>query len=152
VTRFVDLSQEIPGLQGTRIHVLPDSAEARVRAVLERHLFEIRILEGARARGESEFFEEAARALELPAWFGANWDAFGDCLGDWVEGRSRRLAVVWRQAHLSLGGGVQVVVNAVLAFEAAAVYPSAEEEAPQLEVFLLGEGNAFRIPPAGQDQ
>lgn len=150
MTRWVDLPQEIPGLRGGRIHVLPASAESGVRESLGRHAFELRVLEGARATGESAFFEEAARALDLPSWFGANWDAFSDCLGDLVEGDARRVAVIWRDAHLSLGADVQTVVNAVLAFEAVASYPEGpEDEPPQMAVFLFGEGSGFGDGAAG---
>lgn len=144
MTRRVDLSQEVPGLRGERIHVLPAAAEDRIRERLARHGFELRVLEGSRALGESRFFEEAARSLELPAWFGANWDAFNDCLSDLLEGESRRIAVLWRDAHSSVGADLQTVVNAVLAFEAAASYPAGQDEdPPQMVVFLFGEGNGF---------
>jgi hypothetical protein len=124
--------------------VVPAAAEAGIREVLAQQGFETRVLEGSRARGEAAFFEEAARCLELPAWFGANWDAFNDCVTDLALGQARRLALLWRDAHLSLDGDVQTVVNAVLAFEASASFPEASEDEPlQLAVFLLGEGSGF---------
>jgi hypothetical protein len=148
VTRWVDLLQEIRGLRGSSIHVLPAADEARVRERLATHGFEIRVLEGTHALGESRFFLEAARALDLPPWFGGNWDAFNDCLSDLVEREAgRRVAVFWREAHLSLAADVQTVVNAVLAFETAASFPSdqGEEEPLQMAVFLFGEGSGFGV-------
>jgi RNAse (barnase) inhibitor barstar len=144
MTRFVDLSREIRGLRGASIHVLPAGAEAEVRERLQGHGFEIRTLEGSRALGESGFFEEAARALDLPSWFGGNWDAFNDCLSDLMEGETIRIAILWRDAHASLAADVQTVLNAVLAFEATASYPEGREEEPvQMVVFLFGEGVGF---------
>lgn len=48
------------------------------------------VLEAARESGldvvridaRDDALERIARALEFPAWFGRNWDALEDCLGD----------------------------------------------------------------------
>jgi hypothetical protein len=36
----------------------------------------------AGAKGKAEVLDAVARALAFPAWFGRNWDALEDCLGD----------------------------------------------------------------------
>ncbi|MGW7088090.1 barstar family protein [Streptomyces sp. NPDC054871] len=55
-------------------------------------------------RGVSDkaaFMERCARALELPDWFGRNWDALADCLTDlgWAPAAPGRLLVVtgWQE-------------------------------------------------------
>ena len=40
------------------------------------------VVDGHACRTRAAFFREAARALEFPAYFGHNWDAFLDCLRD----------------------------------------------------------------------
>jgi hypothetical protein len=42
---------------------------------------------------QGELFPSIARALEFPSWFGANWDALEDCLGDlsWRPGEGHVL-------------------------------------------------------------
>ncbi|GAA2315937.1 hypothetical protein GCM10010149_79930 [Nonomuraea roseoviolacea subsp. roseoviolacea] len=40
------------------------------------------IIDGRAARTRSAFFDEAARALRLPGYFGRNWDALTDSLRD----------------------------------------------------------------------
>jgi RNAse (barnase) inhibitor barstar len=43
----------------------------------------LRIAEiGAAIRSQEDFFRELARVLEFPDYFGHNWDAVSDCLGD----------------------------------------------------------------------
>lgn len=45
---------------------------------------------------KAAFMERCARALDLPDWFGRNWDALADCLTDlgWAPTAPGRLLVV----------------------------------------------------------
>lgn len=48
------------------------------------------VLELSQVSGKSSFLDRCARDLELPDWFGGNWDALADCLTDlswWGEPR-----------------------------------------------------------------
>ena len=65
----------------------------------------------ARIDGAREVLRRIAEALDFPAWFGGNWDALEDCLGD----------LSWRKS----GGGN------VLLFDA---YPSGDELGVLLDV------------------
>jgi len=38
------------------------------------------LVDGRSCRTRAAFLAEAARALDLPDWFGHNWDALADCL------------------------------------------------------------------------
>ncbi|MEV4490700.1 barstar family protein [Micromonospora coxensis] len=40
---------------------------------------------GAAARTRAELFTRLAETLDLPGYFGRNWDALADCLSDLVE-------------------------------------------------------------------
>lgn len=44
--------------------------------------FAVAVLEGTAAGTRAEFFQEFARALRFPDYFGHNWDAVYDCLTD----------------------------------------------------------------------
>ncbi len=50
---------------------------------------------------KAAFMDRVATALRLPDWFGRNWDALADCLGDpdWGPARPGRLVVVtgWQE-------------------------------------------------------
>ncbi|MFG2499155.1 barstar family protein [Streptomyces sp. NPDC048441] len=52
-------------------------------------------------RDKAAFMERCARALDLPDWFGRNWDALADCLTDlgWAPAAPGRLLVVsgWQE-------------------------------------------------------
>lgn len=42
----------------------------------------------AEAQGKGEMLAELARTIKAPEWFGHNWDALADALGDlsWIDG------------------------------------------------------------------
>src|SRR5216110_3422232 len=40
------------------------------------------VVDGRASRTRAAFFDEAARVLHFPDYFGHNWDAFADCLRD----------------------------------------------------------------------
>ena len=48
----------------------------------------VRVLSGAKMRTKAQLLAEFASSLDFPAYFGANWDALADCLGDldWLRG------------------------------------------------------------------
>jgi len=98
-------------------------------------------LDGRAVAGRLDLFDRCAEELAFPGWFGHNWDAFYDCLGDlsWLAGRGHVLlweqygvlaradAKAWRQAY-------QVVGEAIAARR--------ESGLPPLYVLLRGSGPA----------
>ena len=137
---MVDLYSKLPGLRGRGVHVLPASREPEVRAVLAELGFLTHTLAGQAIRSESDFFVEAARGLDLPAWFGGNWDALHDALGDLAESEPARQAILWVDADVSLAADNQAVLDAVLALDAAARGAGAADPPRQLVVFLFCSG------------
>ena len=140
---YADLKKALPWLRGVRVHAADAGREAEVRAALEAEGFLQRTLEGSRIRGDASFFHEAERALGFPEYFGHNWDAFNDCLGDVVFGPAERIAILWRDADRSLAADAQTVLDATSAFDAVGSPGSEDEDPAQLEVFLFGSGPGF---------
>ena len=58
---------------------------------------EVVVLDTRDARDKQAFLAACARSLDFPDYFGHNWDAFADCLSDFIRGRTS-LLVVWTGA------------------------------------------------------
>lgn len=58
------------------------------------------VIDASGVTGKTEFLHRCAEGLELPDWFGGNWDALADCLTDlswWGEPRGYLVLVSgWR--------------------------------------------------------
>lgn len=63
---------------------------------------EVFVLDGAQARDKASFMAAAARALQFPDYFGANWDAFADSF-DELRWRDAPIFVVVADADQLLG-------------------------------------------------
>jgi hypothetical protein len=78
------------------------------------------LLDGRTLAGRLDLFDHCAQTLAFPGWFGRNWDAFLDCLGDlsWLAGAghvvlweqygglARSEAKAWRQAYQIFGEAI----------------------------------------------
>src|SRR6266571_4182253 len=67
--------------------------------VQERSGVALFCLDGRRCRTKRSLFEEWSTALEFPAYFGHNWDAFNDCFRDLVDRSAPVSPVVLRIDH-----------------------------------------------------
>ena len=76
-----DLCYLLKEVNGAGVYKLNCSLEALHESVqrAEFALFEADI---ATAHGKGEVLAELARAIKAPDWFGHNWDALADALGD----------------------------------------------------------------------
>src|SRR5947207_780151 len=60
-----------------------------------------RVLDGIRCPTEGRFFRRIAKALQLPSYFGHNWDALDECLCDRdFEPRAATALIVEHCEHL----------------------------------------------------
>ncbi len=145
---WLDMYRLFPGLRGYLIHTVDIATESLVEK-LSALGFTIYTIDGLRILDEKTFFEEVARALTFPEYFGHNWDAWDECLGDF--GRSLtadRVAIVWTDADRAMEADAQTFLQAVcdlfrLAMGASSLKKASPEQPKQVEVFLLGQRQGF---------
>jgi hypothetical protein len=53
------------------------------------------VLDGTEVDTKDAFLELCAESFALPEWFGMNWDALEECLGDLDLGEDEGVAVLW---------------------------------------------------------
>lgn len=60
----------------------PDSLQERLAPFASEPHALLRHLRGIKMRTLQSLFDETSAALQFPAFFGENWDAYSDCLND----------------------------------------------------------------------
>lgn len=89
----------------------PADLEPHVEA-LQRDGADVRVVRPA--QDKAAVLEAFATALELPEWFGHNWDALLDALRE-AEGRQgRRLEIVWQPTSALRDDGTYATVLDIL--------------------------------------
>ena len=70
-----------------------------------------RIVRGQRCRSKEGLFQEIASALQFPHYFGDNWDALEECLGDlgWID--SDHLTLLITNVDMLLSSGRKDLVT-----------------------------------------
>ncbi len=64
-----------------------DISAKELEKTIEQYGLAFFLLDGTKINNKKQFLKEAAERLKFPDYFGANWDAFEDCLTDmsWHE-------------------------------------------------------------------
>ena len=76
----------------------------------------IRVIRGQRCVDERELFQEFAAAFQFPYYFGHNWDALDECLGDldWLPGATYIVVITNSDRVLSSSPGSLPILCRVL--------------------------------------
>jgi hypothetical protein len=96
-----------------------EGASAAVSALCRIRRIDLICISGERVRTKDRFLAVLAQALELPRWFGMNWDALADSLTDfpWQQDSTHVLllsgfAAFARNAPLDLAAALAVLEDA----------------------------------------
>lgn len=116
-----------------------------VRRNLAAAGWSVHVLDGRAVTGPQALFDRCARVLAFPTWFGHNWDALVDCLGDlsWLPGKGHVL--LWEQYGVLARTDPAAWRTALGVFAAVAETRRAARVAP-LYVLLRGAGPTDSVP------
>ena len=68
------------------LNVLPIDVKQNIREAVEQIAAQpgtkVFYLDGKKINSKQTFLKQAAEAMEIPTYFGANWDAFDECITD----------------------------------------------------------------------
>ncbi len=124
-------------------------------AFLDREGYTRIQLDGRRMTSRQAAHDELALAFGFPDYYGHNWDAFNDCMGDFVEEHDGELfAVVWDAMDQAADAAPATAAEVCWALleSASSVMPSM---APgtfwriSIDIFAVGDGPDFDRPGSG---
>lgn len=78
----VDLASMLADALASGVYDVEASGRARIVAAARALAFEVFALDLSGCRDQAAVLARLTAALDLPAWFGGNWDALADCLND----------------------------------------------------------------------
>jgi RNAse (barnase) inhibitor barstar len=113
-----------------------------VRRELAAAGWTLHLLDGRTVTGAVDLFDRLADELAFPAWFGRNFDALADCLGDlsWLPGVGHVL--VWDQWGVMATADAKAWRQAYQTFQVA-IEARAHARLVPLYVLLRGTGPAL---------
>lgn len=142
---------ELPWLSGPLYRVHSDGWSL-VDDFLQRWNYQRVELDGRAMTSNHEAHSELHRAFGFPDWCGHNWDAFNDCLRDYVEEHDgARIAVIWR--HIETAATLAPATTAEVGWglldsvlrKTPTLAPGATWSAT-MDLFALGDGADFTRP------
>jgi RNAse (barnase) inhibitor barstar len=140
MTEWFDIKKILPDEKEPYLHAV-DMLPGDLISRLQEAGFKVFHLDGSKIHNEKEFFDEAARVFGFPAYFGRNWAAWNDCLGDFSCMIPHKTAIVWSNTDQTRTSDAKTYSLVVEDLEGEAlclalgshIHPG---EKKQLEVFL----------------
>ncbi len=116
-----------PWLDRGYLHAVHESALEHLRTKLRELGFELTELDGtAMEAGRDAFFADLQLAFGFPDYFGRNWNAFNDSIGDLQP--PARLAIIWRASDEAARANPALLGEACAEFKRMAEAYSADHQ------------------------
>ena len=139
MTTWISVTEMLPWLATKEPYFVDSKAYERLVMDLDSSGFDVRILEGA-ITSERELLSTLGKTLRFPDYYGGNWDAFIDCVGDLAEEATVPVALIWPSAHALAMTSLHAFVRSVHLLLSEARDLGLSDRRFQFEVFFLGDG------------
>ena len=150
MANWLDLTKIIPGLEkGQWLNVVNTPLNPLVDSLSENG-FSVIVIEGSEVVDSSSFFRQAKKVFGFPDYFGQNWAAWNDCLGDFELSIAQRTAIVWNDADKTFMADAKTFILAAfdlynMALSAGSIKASSNNaETHQVEFLLVGNIEGFK--------
>jgi RNAse (barnase) inhibitor barstar len=86
------------------LKILPTNIKQNIHKTVEQIAAQagtkVFYLDGKKINTKETFLKQAAEAMEFPAYFGANWDAFDECITDLTWCPAQRYVILYDHADI----------------------------------------------------
>ncbi|WP_066423870.1 barstar family protein [Anabaena sp. 4-3] len=86
------------------LNVLPIDIKQNIREAVEQIAAEpgtkVFYFDGKKINSKETFLKQAAEAMDFPTYFGANWDAFDECITDLTWCPAERYVILYDHADI----------------------------------------------------
>ncbi|KAA3607476.1 MAG: hypothetical protein DWQ01_14905 [Planctomycetota bacterium] len=147
MSSWLSIDKHLPWLRRYEPYFAHNSEEHLLRKGLKKIGFQITTIDGRHFNSEKDLLKSLGQALGFPSYFGINWDAYNECIFEVADsGIYKNIALIWKNADSLLERNLHEFVRAVHLLLARARALSALEDPFQMEIFFLGNSEAFRNP------
>jgi len=144
--KWVDVKKECSIDDQSKVFFINSESKDALIDQLFKMGFKVYLLDGEKIDSEVSFFSEFAATLGFPDYFGKNWDAFYDCMGDFDADGASAVAIVWDKSTSTISKNLYTFVRCLSAL---VELPNDYRGDPdpeginQFEVFFIGDGDQF---------
>lgn len=121
-------------------YLVPSQDLHRLRSELRDHGFKVFEADAEHCTDERSLLTALGDALPFPDYYGKNWAAFDDCIGDMLRENAGPIAVVVVDADALMRADLHAFVRSVhLLSDVVAEVERAASDGFQFEAFFLGD-------------
>lgn len=139
MSQRISVTEALPWIGSQIPYFVATEEGARLVDDLSTAGFDVRMLNGRRIHDERSLVRALGPAMSFPVYYGGNWDAFIDCVGDLAEVSDASVALVWTSADDLAKSDLHGFTRAIHLLLSTARNLALSEARFQFELFVVGD-------------